>query len=524
MQKAINLMNDMCRVLISMERSGIQIDIEALSNLEKEYSEELNTLKVSLDSLAKEALGDTPFKLSSNDSLSMLVYSRKPLSKKKWSDAFNLGTEFVNGVRKPKQPTHISKEVLARKIKKLSSVVYKTTAQQCVTCKGTGKITKRKKNGGRTKPIYNCHICSGKGIDYKINFNEVAGFQQLPSSTADLAVHGYSCNKTQLEKLAQKATGDAKQFLTNMVRFNAVSHYLNSFIKGIRENVGRDGILHTQFMQCVTATGRLSSRSPNFHNQPRGGTFPIRKVVISRWEKGSITEADYSQLEFRVAAALSKDKIAIKDIIDGVDVHTRTANTLTEHGQVTSRQDAKTHTFKPLYGGTSGTKAEQAYYKSFLKRYIGIEKWHKSLLRKAATYKSIWLPSEREYKFPWAKVNPYGGISGGTKIKNYPVQGFATADIVPLATIALHDLLIQSKLKSCIINEVHDSIVVDTYHGEGDKVVSLMSKAMLGVIDTLQNDFNYTFIVPLEIEIKRGKNWLDMKVIHKESTDAELSH
>ena len=199
--------------------------------------------------------------------------------------------------------------------------------------------------------------------------SNIAGFQLKVTKVEHLAMHGFSCDKTRLEELMKTANDEAKTFLSNMVRFKAISHYLNSFIKGIKENVRRDGILHTEFMQCVTATGRLSSRAPNFHNQPRGGTFPIRKVVISRWEKGSITEADYSQLEFRVAAALSKDKVAIKDIIDGVDVHTRTANTLTAHGQVTSRQDAKTHTFKPLYGGTSGTKAEQAYYKSFLKTY-----------------------------------------------------------------------------------------------------------------------------------------------------------
>ena len=150
--------------------------------------------------------------------------------------------------------------------------------------------------------------------------------------------------------------------------------------------------------------------------------------------------------------------------------------------------------------------------------YKGIARWHKKLLQTAATHKSIWLPSERRYRFPWAIINPYGGVSGGTKIKNYPVQGFATADIVPLATISLHKLFKENKLKSLIINEVHDSIVVDTYHGEGDKVVSLMSKAMLGVIDTLEKDFNYKFKVPLEIEVKRGKNWLDMKVIHQEST------
>jgi DNA polymerase I len=360
--------------------------------------------------------------------------------------------------------------------------------------------------------------CSG--IEYKV-LNEIAGFQQLPSSVEHLAAHGYACDKERLEYLAGRAkTDEAKEFLTNMVRFNAVSHYLSSFISGIEKNVGGDGILHTQFMQCVTATGRLSSRAPNFHNQPRGGTFPIRKVVISRWaeEGGSITEADYAQLEFRVAAALAGDKQALQDIKDGVDVHARTAEVLTEAGQSTTRQGAKEHTFKPLYGGTSGTKAEQTYYQGFLERYSGIKKWHDKIIQLALIHKTLSLPTGRRYKFPWAVATGRGGVAGATKIKNYPVQGFATADIVPMATITLHRLYQEHGLKSMIVNEVHDSIVTDTYPGEEDIVVKLKVQAMLGVIDELKSTYEYDFVAPLEVEVKRGINWLEMKEVACEST------
>ena len=103
-------------------------------------------------------------------------------------------------------------------------------------------------------------------------------------------------------------------------------------------------------MQCVTSTGRLSSRNPNFQNMPRGGTFPVRKVVVSRWQGGYILEGDYSQLEFRVAGFLSKDQKVYEDVKNHVDVHAYTASILG-----VSRQDAKTDTFKPLYGGLMGT-------------------------------------------------------------------------------------------------------------------------------------------------------------------------
>jgi len=357
-------------------------------------------------------------------------------------------------------------------------------------------------------------ICAGGcGVIYTPT-GEVAGFKQAPSTVHDLAAHGYKCGKDILIRLAGKAkNGNAKTFLTKMVRLNAVTSYLDTYIAGIRSHVGRDGILHTQFMQCVTATGRLSSRAPNFHNQPRGGTFPIRKVVVSRWPKGTITEGDYAQLEFRVAAALAKCSQAKADILDGIDIHQRTADILTKMGQKTTRQDAKEHTFKPLYGGTTGTKAEKAYYKWFSKRYTGIAKWHRKILDQAVVYKRLVLPSERIYKFPWCNRSAAGGISGATKIKNYPVQGFATADIVPMACIKLYHLMKDHGLQSLLINEVHDSIIVDTYPGEEDQVMNYIIDAMLGVIDGLDHRFNFTFTVPLMIEIKRGKNWLEMEKI-----------
>lgn len=513
MQKPLKLMNEMCRVLIDMERAGIRIDMTELDRLEKEYKEELSILTTRLEEMAREALGDTPFKLTSNDDLSMLIFSRRPNTKKLWAKTFNLGTEEVNGTRRAKRPVHMGKKQLGAAITRLSHIIYKTEARKCTNCGGTGKLKRYTKAGNLYKNPPKCPVCSGAGIDYKVNYNEIAGFKQLPSSTEHLAVHGYKCNKVRLEQLAKRAKGDAKEFLTSMVRFNAVTHYLTSFIKGIRENVRGDGILHTQFMQCITATGRLSSRSPNFHNQPRGGTFPIRKVVISRWEEGTLTEADYAQLEFRVAAALSKDAKALEDIVNGVDVHQRTSDILTEAGQVTNRQDAKTHTFKPLYGGTTGTKAEQAYYKEFSKRYRGISAWHNKILNTASVHKTLSLPSDRRFKFPWATTNRFGYINGSTKIKNYPVQGFATGDMVPLATILLHKSMLDSNTESCIINEVHDSIVIDTYPGEEELIAELTRDAMLGVVGELKERFNYNFTVPLAIEIKNGKNWLEMDTV-----------
>ena len=518
-KKVVDLMNDFCYVLTQMELSGIRIDMSELLRLEKEFEEELVILSRTLEDLVREAVGDTPFSLNSSEDKSWIIFSRKPYNKKEWKEYFNLGTEIVNGAVKQRTPKRIEPKVLGAIITKKSYLQYKTKARQCDNCGGVGKISIRKKNGDWGKPIRKCPTCGSGGIIYEPT-TEVAGFKQGIGSTQDLASHGFKTEKDLLHRLATRTADDkAKRFLKGMVRFNAITSYLNTYIAGIKRYVGRDEILHTQFMQCVTKTGRLSSRAPNFHNQPRGGTFPIRKVVISRWPGGTITEGDYSQLEFRVAAELSKCLIARYDIIQGIDVHQRTADILTQAGQQTNRQEAKEHTFKPLYGGTSGSNAERTYYKAFIDKYIGIKRWHKKILDIACDHGKLTLPTGRVYYFPWAKRTQYGGVSGATKIKNYPVQGFATADIVPLGCTKLYHMLKAEGLKSLLINEVHDSVVVDTYPGEEDAVLNCIRVSLLGVVDDLDKIFNYNFTVPLAIEIKRGANWLEMDVVLEASTD-----
>ena len=87
-------------------------------------------------------------------------------------------------------------------------------------------------------------------------------------------------------------------------------------------------------------------------NMPRGGTFPVKKVFVSRFEDGWIMEADFAQLEFRTAAFLAQDETAMREISTGFDVHAYTAKVITDAGQPTSRQEAKEHTFAPLFGAT----------------------------------------------------------------------------------------------------------------------------------------------------------------------------
>ena len=109
---------------------------------------------------------------------------------------------------------------------------------------------------------------------------------------------------------------------------------------------------------------------------------------------------------------------------------------------------------------------------------------------------------------------PWGSSNYSTQIKNYPVQGFATADIVPLACLNAYELMKEKKVKSLLINTIHDSIVADIYPGEEDVMAEILAKSTRGVKDTMKSMYNIDFNVPLDIEVKIGSDWLDMTEIN----------
>ena len=501
----LKMMNEFLIVLSDMERNGINIKLDELSKVEKEYRAEFAYLKQKIDKIVYKQMGDTKINLSSPEQLSWLIYSKKPKDKKDWARIFNVGIDKSTG--KNKRRPNFSRIQFRNLVSDNSEAIYKTTAEQCVGCKGKGVIRKVKKDGSPYKNYTKCDECHGDGYKY-VSMGRVAGFQQRPRSVYDIAEAGFRTDRITLSKIAGEAEGEFKQFIDSIVRHNAVDTYLNTFVTGLKNFTNEKGFLHPKFMQAITATGRLSSRDPNFQNQPRGKTFPIRKVVTSRFDKGSILEIDFAQLEFRTAVFLAQDKQGMEDIKNKIDVHQYTADIIG-----VSRQDAKAHTFKPLYGGVTGTEDEKRYYTKFLEKYKDIKKWHENLQSEAIRYKRVKLPTGREYAFPYAERTPWGGSTYGTQIKNYPVQGFATADIVPLACINIYKLMKEQDVKSLLVNTVHDSIVADVYPGEEDVMSKIFKQGTSNVIPSLKEYYKINFNVPLDTETKIGINWLQMEDI-----------
>ena len=385
--KTAKMMNEFLVVLSDMERNGINVSLDELSKVEREYRAEFAYLKQKIDKIVYKQMGDTKINLSSPEQLSWLIYSKKPKDKKHWAKIFNVGVDKNTG--KNKRRPQFSRIQFRNLVSENSETIHRTTAEQCMHCWCKGVIKRIKKDGSPYKNYTKCTECEGDGYLYR-PMAKVAGFQQRPRSVYDIAEAGFRTDRLTLTKIASEAEGEFKQFIDAIVRHNAVDTYLNTFVEGLKNFTNEKGFLHPKFMQAITATGRLSSRDPNFQNQPRGKTFPIRKVVTSRFKDGKILEIDFSQLEFRTAVYLAQDKQGMEDIKNKIDVHQYTADIIG-----VSRQDAKAHTFKPLYGGVTGTEDEKRYYTKFLEKYKGIKEWHDKLQSEAIRFKRVKLPTGR---------------------------------------------------------------------------------------------------------------------------------
>jgi len=521
LRRVRDMMNEMLMTLLEMERNGIYIDMAKLDEVENKFTEERNALQTRLYELATGVMGDTPINLNSPFQLSEVIYSRRLLNRDTWREVFNIG---VNKQGKPLPRPRMSPKEFSRSVKDNTELVYRTKGERCEPCNGLGSVQKTRKDGKPYKNRTKCSVCEGVGAVFKPT-DRVAGFKLVPSSVRDVAATGFSTDKTTLQFLLgqaqRKGNNDAIEFLQGMRRLNALNVYLSSFCGGMRRNTRSNGILHTTYNQCVTATGRLSSSDPNFQNQPRGGTFPIRECVVSRFEGGEIMEADFSGLEFRVAGELSKDGQIYDDIRTGKDVHKQTASIINQKPaeEITKdeRQQAKAYTFAPLYGGQGAQEAPhvQQYFQEYFNIYEGLSKWHDILKRGVLKDGTVTLPSGRQFYWPHVERKPNGRISYATQIVNYPVQSFATADIVPIACIRAMRLMHKHKVKSLFVLTVHDSIVVDVYPGERDIIKDILVEAMEGVAIEVKERFNYDMVIPLAIEIKSGSNWLNGNVIYE---------
>jgi len=488
-----------CKTLTRMYMSGIAVDRGALHAVRKQFEQEKVEIEERLARKTRDLMGDTPINLNSPEQVSQVVFSRRILNKKEWAALY----EYVD------TPQEFKAAVEAN-----SAVIKRTKAFTCPTCKGEGKTYKVKKDGTRYTRPNKCKDCDARGYQLK-ETNHVAGLCFTAPSKKWVSANGFSTSKDNLDVLMATAKSNnmdsAVDFLGDLKRLSAISSYLSSFVDGIDLYTKPDDFLHVSLTQHITATGRFSGRNPNMQNMPRGGTFPVKKVFVSRWAGGQIMEADFAQLEFRAAAFLSQDATALQEINTGFDVHSYTAKVISDAGEPTTRQEAKAHTFAPLFGATGygRSKAVAAYYEHFTKKYDGVAKWHKELGNEAMRFMKITNVSGRQYAFPDVTRRSNGSVTHFTMIKNYPVQGFATGDVVPVVLIELEKNL--DGLQSCVVNSVHDSVVIDVHPDETEKVIQIIRDMNTGLNKLVEDAYGVTMNVPLMLEAGLGPNWLEQK-------------
>ena len=295
--------------------------------------------------------------------------------------------------------------------------------------------------------------------------------------------------------------------------FRHYSKLLSTYVVGLQPLVNR-GRIHTEFNQCITATGRLSSTNPNLQNIPVRSeeSKDIKRAFVP--SKGcKLVSADYSQIELRLLAHFSEDKILVDSYNTGVDIHASTASQIfgVPVDEVTSdmRRDAKAVNFGIIYGMSDFGLAEQlgisnCRAKEFIERYFESYPTVKAYLdgnvQKATEqgYSTTILGRRRNLQ-DLSASNYLVRSAAQRMAKNTPLQGSA-ADIIKVAMIAVEKRL--EGMKSKMILQVHDELIVDAEETEVEEVKQILQEEMGSAM---------TLNVPLVAEAVVGDNWAELK-------------
>jgi len=323
-----------------------------------------------------------------------------------------------------------------------------------------------------------------------------------------------------IEKLVP-TTKKQEAFVALRTEWAEVHSNVTKYLRKFAECCAADGgLLRGNFNQCNTRTHRLSSTGLQHRIQFQNLNRGFKPFFKSRHTGWFIAEADGAQLEFRVATHLGRDAVAFRDIVQGRDIHKYTASILNGIPMVevdgAQRQLAKTDTFKPLYGGQSGTPAQQAYYAAFKDRYAGIagtqQRWTQQVLR------DKFLRTEWGLKYYWpdTHMRRSGYITNSTSIYNYPVQALATAEIIPIALVcAWHRM---RTLKSFLVNTVHDSIIAELHPDELDDWHDVSKQCLIDdCYNIIEQLYGVRLTVPLGTGVTIGSHWAN-----KEAKDSEV--
>ena len=369
-------------------------------------------------------------------------------------------------------------------------------------------------------------LLSARIEEIKIELVELAGKPFNPNSPAHLSEilfnklglptgkktkTGYSTDVDVLEKLIPY-----HPIVGKILEYRKLSKLYNTYVIGLKKCIRPDGRIHSTFNQTETRTGRISSSDPNVQNIPVRTELgaEMRKFFVAR-EGCTLVDADYSQIELRVLAAISGDRHMIEGFEKGADIHRMTASQVFhipfEEVPPELRSRSKAINFGIVYGISAFSLAQdihvtvkeaQQYINDYLATYSGVDAYMKSTVEKARQDGYVETIFHRPRALPdiLSKKPALRGFSERVAM-NMPIQGTA-ADIIKLAMIRVFQRLKAEGLRSRLILQVHDELIVEAPEKEADQVMEIVRCEMEHAAD---------LAVKMQADVHKGKTWYDAK-------------
>ena len=353
------------------------------------------------------------------------------------------------------------------------------------------------------------------GEEFNINSPKQLGvilFEKLELKPVKKTKTGYETNADVLEKLRDK-----HPIVNFIMEYRQLAKLKSTYCDGLRAVVNPNTHrIHSVFTQTVTVTGRLSSTEPNLQNIPTRTELgrEIRKMFVAK-EGYVLVDADYSQIELRVLAHIANDETMINAFRNNEDIHAVTASQVLgiplEDVTKEQRSSAKAVNFGIVYGIGEfslaqdlhiSVKEAKAYIESYLEKYHGVRNYMESIKEQAKKDGYVKTMLNRIRYIPELKSPNYNIRQFGERVAlNTPIQGTA-ADIIKLAMVRVDNRLINEGLKSKLILQVHDELIVEAHKDEVDKVKQILSEEMQGAME---------LNVPLKVDMSTGHSWYDAK-------------
>jgi DNA polymerase-1 len=353
------------------------------------------------------------------------------------------------------------------------------------------------------------------GEEFNINSPTQLGvvlFEKLGLPSSKKTKTGYATGADILEKLR-----DRHEIIDAILAYRMLTKISGTYVDGLLPLVGEDGRIRAHFRQTVTATGRISCTEPNLQNIPikQEQGRAIRKAFIPRSEGFLLVGADYSQIELRVLAHLTQDEALIEDFRQGADIHRRTAARVfglaEEDVTQLQRNRAKAVNFGVIYGmsgfglseelGIARGEAE-SYIEEYFRAHGAVRRYMDAQIQSCREKGYVSTILGRRRGIPEIGASSYATRQLGERLAmNTPIQGSA-ADIIKLAMIDVAHSLKAEGLKSRLILQVHDELIIDTSKDELEAVKRLLKEKM---------ETAYSLSVPLVADLRAGANWYELK-------------